>query len=269
MFRMRALIKFIKFKKADSGSAIVYAMVLGAAVSFGFVMLLSTTQKVEEDIRRISKSTKYRQLQSLVKDHLTNSQICTAALSGKSLNDAFTPSGMSLLPFNLRLFNKNETLVADWRSPLGNNLEDIRLFIDESDLKIDIKRDLPASASFNVINGKVHLFTKKGTPGLKTPKHQHLIINLMIYYTNDADRLLYACFSDREEEALCTLSGGIFNTYAAILGQSRCEPEMKCRLASNAIVNNPALCLPPHTVKPIGSSLYFCTWCNQNYTITP
>jgi hypothetical protein len=264
---MRALIKIIQIGKANSGSAIIYAMIAGASVSLGFVMLLNTTDKVEQDIRTMSNSSKYRQLQSLVKDKLMNSKSCTAALSGKSLVPAFTPNGMSLLPFNLRLFNNNETLDTGWRSPLGNNLEDIRLYINEADLKTDIKRDIPSSISFNAVRGKVHLLTTKGTPGLQTPKHQHLIMDVMIYYTNDVDKILYSCFSDREEEALCTLSGRIFNTYNAIAGRARCEPEKICQLATNAVVADPTLCAPPYAAKEIGGGSYFCMWCNQNYTV--
>lgn len=240
-------------------------MILGAAVAAGGVFIINMSNNVEKGIRVISDREKYLKLNDLLTKGINDSIICTSALSGKNIANAFTPSGVSLLPFTMNLLGTSQTINGSWKSPEFLKIRDVRLYITEPDLKTGIRRDVSGAPVLNAVNGLIRIFAEKGTPAINRPRHDILNPKVMVYYESvGASRILYACFSSIGEGALCTLGGGVFNTYAPIGDRPRCEPFAKCLLDEQGVIDAAGSCSAPYLKIRISPDGYVCQWCNQN-----
>lgn len=246
----------------QKGSALILVLFLAAGVSAGAFYLMRLSRNVESQIKVISKKEKYLRLNELLREQFEDPQICTAILSGKSLVGATGLTGVSLLPITTNLLGATETLTNGWRSPVGNNLKDIRLKLEATPLRTGLKRDLPSSPDIDAVNGEIYISTQEGTPSLRVAKHIPLRVPVMVYLDSTTNAL-YACFSSTGGPAMCTLSGGIFNSYGTG-SKPECEPYSKCHLDGQGIVSDATHCTSPFTAIRTGPGSYFCQWCNQN-----
>jgi hypothetical protein len=263
MFRMSLKKRLL----AQSGSAIVMIMVAGAAIAGAGVYMMTMSQNVEKGIRSISNREKYTNLNTLLTTGLEDSIVCTAALSGKDITNAWTPNGVSLTPFSINLLGTTQNINSTWRSPESLKISDIRLFVTEADLRTGLRRDIATSPFLKAVNATVKITATKGTPALGMAKNDHFIPKLMLYYeTVGTQNILYACFSSKGEGALCTLGEGIFNSYAVVGSRPRCEPYGKCLLDDQGLINSSGTCTAPYLRVRVSPNRYICQWCNQHWS---
>ncbi|GEM_PF-3410584 len=261
LFRMS--LKRNKIISHQSGSALIMVLFLAAAVSAGAFYLMRLSHNVESQIKIISKSEKYLRINEILREQFEDPQICTAILSGKSLGGALTANGVSLLPITTNLLGSTEVLNDGWRSPVGNKLKDIRLKLENTLLRTGLKRDSLTSPNIDVVNGEIYISTYEGTPSLNVARHSLLKVKVMVY-VNSGSHTLYACFSSTGGPAMCTLSGGIYNSYGTGT-RPKCEPYSRCHLDGQGIVSDPTLCSNPFSAIRTGPATYFCQWCNRNF----
>lgn len=247
----------------QKGNAFVMILVLGAAVAAASVYLMDLSVTAEKSIKIISDREKYLRLNHVMREVFLSPTLCTAALSGKDINQAFDPDGLSLLPFTANIGGVNENIDGNWKSGEGLKLKDIKLFVSGADIRTGIKRDIAGSPSLNAINGEIWIQADRGTPSLNLPKYEDLRVPVMIYYEPTAGRSLYSCFGNAGEGALCTLMGGVYNSYSPIGTRPRCEPFAKCHLdgqGAQTVLN----CTAPFQKVQISTGMFLCQWCNQN-----
>ena len=263
MLKKHSFKKFNQIARNQEGGALVMIMVFALAVGGAAFYVMNMSTVIEKKITWTKNRERYESLIDILRPQFLNPMICTSSLSGKNITAAFNADGMSLLPFSMNILGTNSTLQLNWKTPTGNRLQDIRLYLEAgTPIKSGIRRDLSAAPNLNVQTGKIQIITTKGTPSLKVAKHEKFNINVMVYYT-DANSL-YSCFDIAGEAAMCTYAGGVYNAYSLVGSKPRCEPFTTCHLQGNGVVGNNTSCTSPFSPANIGANLYICQWCNLN-----
>lgn len=252
-------------KHSQAGAAIIIVLIVGASVVGLSVYLMNLVFSVEKDIQTISDREKYLRMNQAFREVFDNPILCTAALSGKNITGAFSPNGMSLLPFTTKIYGSNQNINSSWKSDEFHPLKDIILIAETTPVKTGLLRDIPSPPTLDATNATIRVYAETGTPVLSKPKYEHLNIKVMLYYeTTGANRTLYSCFRDNGEGAMCTMIGGVYNAYAAIGNRSRCEPFEKCHLDGQGAGPSSITCTAPFQKVQISPDRYFCQWCNSN-----
>ncbi|GAB4417656.1 MAG: hypothetical protein OHK0056_26680 [Bacteriovoracaceae bacterium] len=249
----------------QKGSALVILLVASLAIALLGMHIMQLTKQMESVNHHDQKQLAHIQFTNGLRKILENPGRCTNALQGKDIEDAFSPDGLDILPFAEKYAGQDVIFQSNWRSPEGAILDRIVLNVDPTVVRNNIRRDIPSSPVLTAFNATLTVFSKEGTPSMKSGKHDYLKIEIMLYSrVVGGKRNLYSCFGKYGDGALCTISGGAYNTGAVLSGRAACEPDENCFVSKVGLVTNPSLCISPFTPFEIAAGMYECHWCNQN-----
>ncbi len=291
-----------KKENSRSGSALIYVLIASVTMMTSGLYLMQQLTGVESSFRNNKNRQSYTRLVSYLRVKFEDPHTCTEMLKDKNIESSFSSSGTSLLPVSLAYGGGTQTVNSGWKSPDGAVIDKLVLHSESTSVRTPIRRDIASSPLFTAVNAKLSVYTKKGTPPLKLSKYEHFKIELMLYYKiTSGSRKLYSCFGRYTEGALCTLSGGAYNTGIVSPGAAACEPDLDCFISKEGVTQatiNPITflaalqaggfsgssipsgipvgvpsqfaqaasvnCNPPFVAYYVGPSRFQCMWCNRN-----
>lgn len=237
------------------------------------------------------KSSRVKITENDLKQNLENlfydPRVCTSLFKNKNIQAAFVPNmykdrkydhGASFFPanpVNVTIEGRSMQLRPTATEPIvrsnsGFVIKNIKFKrILEGLFRHNVRRDSLSSAHpyLEVGLGEIIVYIERNhLKKQELKKKKKLFFNVMFYYDpRTPNRKLHSCFSPYSDAALCTMSGGTYNSDIGVSPEYTCEPDVSCYIGKQGFTSNPSSCVAPFSASRIkgNPALYLCEWCNR------
>jgi hypothetical protein len=264
--------------RSQSGSAILMALFGMMALAGAAYIVAQTMSNSDKVLQHDSRRGSYRELVTLVRNHLYAGNNCTLAIGRKSglepgvaLFGALLPGGLMSgddISLPITINGVSETLQPLWNRN-GIKLKTIKLKIDGTarPQSVRIHNDLiPKTAAYATLaivpeNQSINILKQDASGKYE---YEDLFIRLFVYYEEVAgEKRIYSCANPSGEAAFCTTAlGGAYTHASDVSSELRCQPDLQCFQHKNGVVATGAPCALPYLSVPVGKTLQMCNWCH-------